>query len=136
MKYIGAHQLGDRLGLALQTGTGPTPVLPDAAPTATVVNAAGVVVATYSVPPSRQEDAYFARAIHLNRQYVVGRYAVRYAYQVGGQNRTELDVFDIVAGGDPGGAVIAGYPFHRPHAEYHVLDLDSGELIRGRNPYV
>lgn len=136
MKYLGTYQLGDRLGLSVQTRTGQAPALPTDAPVATVYNVAGNVIATYGVPPCRQDEAMFARAVHLNRQFVVGRYTVRYAYQVSGQNRAEIDVFDIVGGGDPGGTVIAGYPFHRPHAEFHVLDLDSGELVRGRNPYV
>ena len=136
MRYLGAYQLGDRVSLAVQCRTGQAPIAPDNAPVATVYNTAGTAVATYGVPPIRQEDAVFGRAIHLNRQYVVGRYAVRYTYQIGGQGRAEIDTFDVVGGGDPGGTVIAGYPFHRPHAEFHVLDLDSGELIRGRNPYV
>jgi hypothetical protein len=136
MRYIGAYQLGDRISLAVQCRTAQAPVLPDDAPVATVYNTAGTAVASYGVPPSKQQQSLFARSVHLNRQFVVGRYTIRYAYQVSGQNRAEIDVFDIVGGGDPGGTVIAGYPFHRPHAEFHVLDLDSGELFRGRNPFV
>jgi hypothetical protein len=128
--------LGDRLGLALVCTNAGIPALPDAAPTAAVYDSAGRHVVTYSIPPVRTEDAMFARAIHLGRLYVIGRYAARLSYAVAGLQRVGLVVFDVVAGGDPAGAVIAGYPFHRPQGEFHVLDLDSGELVRGRNPFV
>lgn len=136
MLYLGSYQLGDRLGLGVQSAVALAPSPPDDAPAATVYNANRQAVASYLIPPADVPAAYFAAAVHLDRRYHVGRYAILVTWVAASVSRSSAAVFDIVPGGDPAGAVIAGYAFHRPHAEYHVLDLDSGELVRGRNPFV
>lgn len=137
--YLGAYQLGDRLpGAILCRGSTLLPVAPDLAPTANIYSVSAGPVAQYSLPPADRPGAtgLFARAIHLDARFSVGRYAVHYSWLVSGAARASCDVFDILTGGHADGAVIALYPYHCPHAEFLVQQLDSRKLVKGRNPTV
>jgi hypothetical protein len=47
---------------------------------------------------------------------------------------TASDTFDLIAGGDEGGAVVSMFAIDRPEARYVVGQLASGKLVQGRNP--
>jgi hypothetical protein len=139
MTDLGTYMLGDRVCLGIQCEVSRNrPTLPDAAPAAIVYAPDGSALLTYQLPPVDPTGApgFFTRSIHLDRRYNVGHYQVHIAYTVSGAARCHSQRFEVVAGGHGDGAAIAGYHYHRPHAEYQVLQLDSGKLYRGRNPYV
>lgn len=138
MRYAGSQPLGGRVHLGVACAAGQTAAAPDAAPVAVVRNSAGSVVASYTLPPADPAVArgLFARAVHLDRRYAVGTYTAEVSYAVGGAPRLDALAFEVTAGGHPDGAVVAGFHYHRPHAEFQVLQLDSGKLFKGRNPYL
>lgn len=138
MRYAGSQSLGGRIHLGVACVSGQAPVTPDAAPVAVVQDSSGDVVAAYALPPADPSSArgVFATAVHLDRRYAAGSYTAHVSYTVGGAARSEAVGFEVLPGGHPDGAVIAGYHYHRPHAEFQVLQLDSGKLFKGRNPYL
>lgn len=137
--YLGEFMLGDRvpLGLMCQEPTG-LPVLPDAAPYASVMNTDGEIAVSLRVPPQDVATApgVFGIALHLDSRFSIGRYSAHYSWTDGGESRVGVDVFDVIPGGHPDGAIIALYPYHRPQAEFLIQQTDGRKLLKGRNPTV
>lgn len=89
------------------------------------------------------EDRYvltgwFRSTLFLGRLYATGFYTVVYYYTTNGVTVQGLDTdnFEVVGGGDARGAVIGTYFYDRPEARYIVQGLESGSIIKGRNPTV
>lgn len=76
----------------------------------------------------------FQYNLFLGPFFSVGRHTVVYRYLVGTYLGQVVDEFEVVAGGDTDGAVIAACWFEKPHAAFVVQQLDSGQLVKGRNP--
>lgn len=137
--YIGSYQLGDRLPVSVlcQDGDG-LPTLPDAAPHVSFYKSAGGPVMTAAVPPADERAArgLFASSVHLDERFAAGSYVAEYSYTLSGSAVVSTDVFTVLPNGDPGGSVIAVYHYHRPHAVFLVQQLDTGRLVKGRNPSV
>jgi hypothetical protein len=138
--YLGSYQLGDRVGLVVDCHRpGAVAELPDAAPVATIVGPSGTAVRTLAVPPPEpiSQPGLFTFGLHLDGRFAPGRYAVRFSYTVLGATRVpKLATFEVLPGGDPDGAALAMYHFQRPHAAFLVRQLDSGKIVKGRNPRV
>lgn len=87
------------------------------------------------------EDRYvttglFRATLFLGSKYSSGMYDVVYYYKVSGVTFLETDHFEIVAGGDARGACVSTYFYERPEAQYIIQGLESGSIIKGRNPTV
>jgi hypothetical protein len=78
----------------------------------------------------------FRRTQFLGRLYAVGMYQVVYYYSVSGAPMAETDCFEIVGGGGNLGSVVSTYFYDRPEAKFVIQGLESGEILKGRNPSV
>jgi hypothetical protein len=78
----------------------------------------------------------FAYHIFLDDNFSVGSYTVDLFYAVGSKNGIETHNFSIIAGGDPNGCALGMYWYHRPHADFVVYQVESGKILRGKNPRV
>lgn len=127
-RSLGRFQLGDVVLLEVLP---PTP--PDAAPVVTAVDSLSntILVAKMALNGT---PASFTLPLFLGSQFKVGTFSVTYSYIVNGVSGVTEDSFDVVAGGDPGGPVIAMTAYDRPEAQYVVVQLKSGYLMQGRNP--
>jgi hypothetical protein len=72
--------------------------------------------------------------VPLAKAFATGKYYVRHDWVIGGVAGMRLLVFDIVAGGNVSGQVIGMEWFERPHGGYLVMQLDSGQIVAGKNP--
>jgi len=113
--------------------------LPDAVPQAKIFT--GTTFIESKLVPV--EDRYvltgwFRATLFLGHLYSPGFYTVVYYYSTGSGafNGLATDNFEIVPGGDARGAVIGTYFYARPEANYIVQGLESGSIIKGRNPTV
>ncbi len=113
--------------------------LPDAPPQAKIFT--GTTLVESKLMPI--EDRYvltgwFRATLFLGHLYSTGFYDVVYYYSTGSGafNGVVTDNFEIVPGGDPRGAVIGTYFYDRPEARYIVQGLESGAIIKGRNPTI
>lgn len=127
-RSLGRFQLGDVVLLEVLPQSPP-----DAAPVATVTDSLSntILVAKMALNGT---PASFALQLFLGSQFKVGTFSVTYSYIVNGGSGVTEDSFDVVAGGDPGGPVIAMTAYDRPEAQYVVVQLKSGYLMQGRNP--
>lgn len=137
MAYLGRFQLGATVPLYLQCRATTTPALPDNPPQYKTFSGTTVVEA-HQMPI---EDRYvvtamFRSTLFLGRLYNTGMYQVVYYYAISGTSYATSDNFEIVAGGDVRGAAISTYFYDRPEARYIVQGLESGQIIKGRNPTV
>jgi hypothetical protein len=130
----GRYQRGDAvpLGVATTAGEG-VPTSPDAAPLATIAGPDGGVVATVRLPMAG-DDTHFGAAWVPGVDVALGNYSVTYTYQVAGVPGESTAAFEVIPGGDPGGAVVAMASVERPLARYIVAQLASGRLVQGTNP--
>jgi hypothetical protein len=137
-------QLGDWLPLSIlprdstSSGTADEPGV-----TVKIFEADGDLVETVALP-SRPERINLERGlglgcearVHLDSSYAAGKYMLFYAYTTDGATnvRGHAETFEIVAGGDAGGAVIASHFHDLPNANNVVFQLDNGDLRRRLNP--
>lgn len=146
MSYLGQHQLGEHIYLNCTTVNGSrTPVAPDAAPTITVFDNTGTLLLTAKKIPAVNKDRYTGvfgynlfignnAHVPLAKAFVVGKYFVRYDWEISSTAGMNLDCFDVVAGGNASGAVVSMELFSQPHGDHLVMQLDSGKIVAGRNP--
>lgn len=131
---LGRFQLGQNVifGLATNDASG-NPIAPDAAPTATVTypngSSAGPIKLAMNTGPTTFSIGWF-----LSADFALGTYTVSYQFRAGSYQGTGSDTFEVIAGGDQGGCIISMYAYDRPEARYVVAQLDSGNLVQGRNP--
>lgn len=132
--YLGRYQVGQSVPLALAVVDGDgQPAAPDAAPLATVTDPDEAVVA--AVKMALAGDAmHFALPYFLGIERALGTYTVGYAYSIGGESSALAGSFDVIPGGDVGGAVISLIGYDRPEAQFVVAQLTSGRLVQGKNP--
>ena len=135
--YRGRYKLGQELilGLMCRDGSG-SPVLPDRAPTLDVWVGASHPVSGKAIPVMDRFGAtgLFQYPLFLGGDFITGQGTAVYRYQVGGDWLEEEDTFEITAGGDIDGQVIAMHYYPRPHANFLVWQTTSGNIIKGRNP--
>jgi hypothetical protein len=135
---LGRFQKGDRVPLRVAPVDGAgNAVEPDAAPTATVRDPGGDPVLTRPLPLVERGVIAFGMGLFLGVNFAtLGTYSVAYAWDYGegaGQGAAS-DTFELIAGGDEGGAVVSMAHIDRPEAGYVVAQLASGKLVQGRDP--
>jgi hypothetical protein len=134
--YLGRFQIGQTVPLAVvPVDSGGFPSPPDSAPVATVQDPSNTTVGILKMALGGDPE-HFAIGFFLRGGLALGTYQVTYAYRVNGASLGETGSFDVIPGGDPGGAVIAMVGYDRPEARYVVAQLASGRLVQGKNPRV
>ena len=133
--YLGRFQAGQTVPLSVSPVDGagyPTP--PDRPPIAVVTDPDGH--ATTIALAMRGGNLVFGCDFFLGSAAILGTYTIGYSYVVAGTPGTATGSFDVIIGGDLGGAVIALYAYARPEAQYVVAQLSSGMLAMGKNPSI
>ena len=133
---LGRFTLGQFVPLAVACRTGEAAYAPAAAPRAAIYNSSGVKIASPRLPSVDKGaiTGFFVLPLRLDSNYSVGRYSVAINYVA--NNVVHLDVhhFEIVAGGNSGGAIISQHFYDRPHAKFLVQKLDSFQRRLVKNP--
>ncbi len=136
--YLGRYQVGQDVPLEIQcVDSNGAPSIPDAAPLVRLYRD-GAFLATRVLPIETDGDAVgrFRGNYTLGNADEAGRYAVVYLYSHLGLPRGSSDIFEVVAGGDPAGAVIAGYSLPRPDGDFFLAHLAAGRIASGQTPYL
>lgn len=134
--YLGQYQQGQTATLMLRSvGYRGQLVTPDGPPVASIYDDSGASQ-TFLLPASDQANNIFSLPIFLGLTFPLGRYRVSYRYSSGGTVSARADFFEVIPGGDPGGAVISVFAYDRPEAGYVLAQLGSGMLVQGRNPRI
>src|SRR5437016_2893722 len=138
MSYRGRYQLGQYVALFCQCrDSNRTPTVPTAPPLAVIWGSTGAKLKSLEMPVL---DRYvpvaglFSMQVRLGPEFATGIHRVVYEYLAGTYHGLDEDTFEIVAGGNPDGNVIAMYYLDRPGDKFIVQELDSGRLVQGRNP--
>lgn len=138
--YLGRFQRGQELVVVARCLTALEPDDPTAAPVLTIYRGASPPVQAYQAVMAADqrgvEEGAFRLAVFLGQAFVgTGRHLVVVRYPDGGGTaRVGVGSFHLTPGGSADGAVIALHPVERPNARFLVQQLDSGRLLRGRNP--
>ncbi len=78
----------------------------------------------------------YSLPLRLTTSYPVGRYGVLYQAPVGDFVGAFLGLFEVVAGGDGGGPVIASYTVTESTGDLVLGQLGSGAVVVGQKPGV
>ena len=135
----GRRQVGEEIPLTVLTvNAAGTPSFPAAAPHLDIYSSTAKVVEGQLLPVMDRTGVtgLFGHRMRLGGEFSPGRYSVVYRWKVGDYYGQSTDTFEVVAGGHGDGTVIAAHWYERPHADFLVLQLDSGKLVRGKNPTV
>lgn len=126
--YRGRGILGDELFLGVQCSDAP-----DAAPEMRIYTEAGVLVTTKQLPPlDRSATGLFGYMLPLGTGFSTGRHYARYTYAVSGDQRSELDAFEILPGGHADGQIISMAFLERPDGNDWIIaqdDMGTGPRI-------
>lgn len=134
---IGAELL---LGCSCDPSTG-TPASPDSAVMMKVYANDGTLMFNNRIPPLDKFAAtgIFAYMLPITSAYSVGRYVVRYSYAISGITYVpdQLDVFEVVDGGDNAGQFLSLFYLDRPDGQDFILgQTEQGSLTISRGPQV
>lgn len=139
--FAGRLQQGEELLLSLQCADASgTPADPAVDPVVTIYrDASGSLTFVESVKLAGCErgvvDGLFRKPHFLGSLYSnAGRYLLVYRWQIGANAFTGVGSFFLLPGGSGDGAAIAMSFVSRPDANHLLVQTDSGQLVRGRNP--
>lgn len=131
VQYLGRFRRGDKVPLSCSLAS-----VPDSAPVTVILDEDSATLAAFLLPRSGVTRTEFGLAYRLGESAALGRFQVSHQASVAGVTTTRYQSFDVVAGGDSGGEVIALYSFERPDAVRVVAQLGGGRMVRGDNPRV
>ncbi len=139
--YLGRFQLGQAVPLwDLVRDQHGEPALPTAEPPeARVYNLdTRRFVETVRLTRSRRSrsDSVYARALPLGPLYSLGRHAVTFRAPSGGFTGYNTAIFEVVAGGDAAGPVLATHTLAAPGGDQVLAQLGDGALAKGSRPRV
>jgi hypothetical protein len=143
MTHLGNYQLGDHVRLVCECKTSSgVPTEPDSAPTVSVFSPTATIINNKTIPPLDRYNAtgVFSYELFLGAStwvpglFAAGKLWVLYNWVIAGVSGADIDCFDILAGGHANGSVIAMHWLEKPHGNYIVMQLNSGRLIKRRNP--
>ncbi len=136
--YLGRHQLGTYLDVWLQTtDANDSPVMPDQVPHLKLWSSSSLVTAE-EMPlwDKTIQVGVFRTQLYLSSAYAAGLYEISVYYRSGAKYGMEQHTFEVIAGGDADGQVLGMYFYHRPQADYIVYQVESGQILKGKNPRV
>jgi hypothetical protein len=147
--YLGRYRQGQEVPVLVRTVNGVVPAWPtveafslddadlENGPVLTLSTPAGVAVLSAKMAAVPAEGVgTFRLSPFLGFGFeAAGRYGavVRYVAS-GGAHRLLAGSFEVVAGGDRKGAVVAACAVRRPGVNYVAYQSDGGYLARGKNP--
>lgn len=138
MSWIGEYQLGDSLPLRIRvTDANGAPTLPDNPPRA-IVSSSGGQVESLLLPIRDRSDetAFFQTTVILDGKYETGKHSIQYLFTISGTQKSTLDEFNILPGGDPTGTGIAMEFFGVSPNRFLLVQNDGGQLVKKKNPRI
>lgn len=139
--YLGRQQLGTWLDVYLPcVNASRTPTMPDAVPTIKITRDSDSAVVYNGLMPVVEKTGstlgLFCARLLLGSGFSVGLHSVRLVYVRSGLAVIEDRKFEIMPAGNSAGQALSMYYFHHPSAEHVVYQLESGEILRGKNPRI
>lgn len=136
--YLSRQQLGTYLDVFLQvTDAASTPIMPDGVPSIKILK--GSVVVHKGLMPildKTNQIGLFKSTIFLGGEFSVGTFSVRMGYAVGGTPFLQTRSFEVMPAGNPLGQVLGMYYLHVPQCDFVVYSVESGSILRGKNPHL
>lgn len=134
---IGRHKLGQTAHFYVQCKNGRTPTIPDDVPIYRIYSGSALVkTGKMPVIDRRYVTAFFVASVFLDGSFSEGFYSVVITYAISGTSVSETTSFRVDPGGNSDGHITAMYHFRRPNANFVVQGLETGRIVKGRNPRI
>lgn len=130
-RYVGRFRRGDTLLASFVLSS-----VADCVPHAYVVDDGGFISNRFLFLSPDGSGTKFESSIFIDGEYEVGLYTVEFYATINGEPVVMEFDFDVVEGGDAGGAVISMHSVDRPEVRSLVVQLEGGQLVLGKGPEV
>lgn len=136
--YLGRYFQGQVLPVTVQCTTSDgTPAVPDNPPYIDFRSDSGQVLQVQMPVIDRYTvTGLFSYPLRLNASFPAGRYSATVFYRASGYHGLEVHPFEVVAGGDADGAIVAQAFWQRPEATYLIQQTEADNILLKRNPAV
>lgn len=139
MAYLGRHQLGNTMPVTVLTvDASNLPTAPDVPPVMKIWSGTTLILSAQMPVADRYgtstNTTLFIYPLFLGASYAAGLYDVSLTWKIGTFVGVEDGTFEILAGGNADGSIIAMTLYRRPEADFVVWQTNSGKLQRGRGP--
>src|SRR4051812_19001283 len=102
MRDFGRVRRGDAAALSVRL-----PARPDGAPVAVIMDAEDTILGTPFMNPVDYSGLVFQIGAFIDSDYAIGNFRVYFHYVIGGTAAVQSGSFEVIPGGDSGGAVIS-----------------------------
>ena len=136
--YLGRYFQGQTLNVTVRTlDENDTPGTPDNPPYIDLRDDSGLVRQVQAPIVDRYTvTGLFVYPLFLDSSFPAGRYSATHFYRVGTHSTLDVDYFEVIAGGDPEGAIVSQHYWQRPEATYLVQETEGESLLLRRNPAI
>jgi hypothetical protein len=135
--HLGRYQLGNFVLFSVSTvDSSGNVILPDSAPTMDIFVGGTKVISEIKMPlaESKVLRGLFRFSQQLDNRFSIGRLAAIIRYPVSGVWFSTEQFADILAGGDPSGAIVSMHQYEKPTSRFLIHATDSGKIFKGKNP--
>lgn len=135
--YLGRYTLGQWVPLVAVTTNGAmTPSWPASVAVFSVYDGAGARVYSGLMPPLdlARLPGSFSYLMRLGDTFALGHYVATITFALAGTTYSVENRFQVVAGGNPAGALVSLHSYQRPQADFVLGRLDSDQRLIARNP--
>ena len=139
--YLGRYFQGQIVAIVVRTvNNDGTPAAPDNPPYIDLRDDDGQIRQVQAPIVDRYVvTGLFIYPLRLDASFPAGRYTATAFYRVSGAanyHGIDSDVFEVVSGGDPDGAIVTQHYWSRPEAVFLVQQTEAENLLLRRNPYL
>ena len=136
--YLGRYFQGQVVPIYIRTvNADGTPTAPDNPPYIDFRDDSGQVLQVQAPIVDRYTvTGLFIYPLFLTSSFPAGRYTATHFYLASTYNGLDSDVFEVVAGGDPDGAIITQAYWQRPEAVFLIQQTEADNILLRRNPSV
>lgn len=136
--HLGRQQLGTYLDVYLQVKDASlVPSMPDGVPSLKILKGATAIYqGLMPILDKVNRIGLFHSTIFLGGTFSAGTFSVRMGYSVNGASFIETRSFEVVPAGNSQGQVLGMYYLHSPQADFVVYSVESGAILRGKNPHL
>ena len=113
------------------------PTWPDAAPQVEFYGPSGKIAALARSVPALERSfttGMFQSGLFVNEMFPTGPMRLVFRWQISGVFLAKADTFEVIAGGNPHGYVLALDSYVSPQGQFLVQQLSSGRIRAGQNP--
>lgn len=136
MDWLGRKQLGQEMAVTLTAvDADDVPGWPTAAPVIDIWRGATLALSGLAMPKvDGAATGFFRLNLFLNERFSTGYHEAVVRWVLNGWYGVAVQRFEVIAGGDARGTIIALFHHEMPQERYLIAQTDAGRLLKLKRP--